>query len=279
MLLVFVIFSFHQRFLPLSEPFSQLGDFNSIPTTLPMKILRDHAALRDSWVVAHPSSEGSTALDPQDAIIKHGITADSPVNSWSASKSYLSSTFWGKRLDYVLYRQPQGRRYPRLHASECRVVLTDKVPGFDFSYSDHFGVEATLDIQFNPAQGEEDSSANNTDDEIQTELSKESIAATIRALTDCYRFARERSRKELLVFALCLVLLVAVAIGTAWLPHSWLNPIFIVFTAVVTWAGTTMLYDGFLYGNWECNALMNVIEELEIHQNGLEIQSGTRSPS
>lgn len=34
-----------------------------------------------------------------------------------------------------------------------------------------------------------------------------------------------------------------------------------------------MLYIGFVYGNWEINALTNVIEELEIHRDTIEDQT------
>ncbi|KAF9454210.1 inositol phosphophingolipids phospholipase C [Macrolepiota fuliginosa MF-IS2] len=257
-----------------------LGDFNSIPITLPMTIIRDHAALHDSWAVVHPDNDSIAALSPRDAIVKHGITADSPINTWSAGKPHLTTTFWGKRLDYILYRQPRGQAYPQLRASECNVVLTERAPGHKFSYSDHFGLEATLDIVLGPDQAEASSTYHSgTTDDTQTELSKGTVMSVIKALTDCYRFSLERSKRELFVFTLCLALLVGVAIGTAWLPHSWINPIFIIFTVVVAWAGTTMLYEGFLYGNWERNALMNVIEELEIYQKGLDIQAGRRSPT
>lgn len=256
-----------------------LGDFNSTPTTLPMTIIRAHGALHDSWAVVHPNNDSLAALSPEDAIIKHGVTADSPVNTWSAGKSYLSLGFWGKRLDYILYRQPRGQQYPKLRATECKVVLTDKIPGSNFSYSDHFGLEATIDIELGPGQVETSSIYRNGSDDAQTELASSAITITIRALSECYRFSRERSRRELLVFILCLVLLIGVTIGAAWLPHSWINPIFIIFTVVVAWAGTTMLYEGFIYGSWERNALQNVIEELEIYQKGLEIQAGSRSPS
>ena len=255
----------------------QLGDFNSVPTTLPMTIIRHHAALLDSWAVVHPDSDSLTVMNPKDAIIQHGITADSPVNTWSAGKSYLSSTFFGKRLDYILYRQPRGKQYPQLRATECRIVLTDKVPGFTFSYSDHFGLEAILEIQLEPSQTESSSTSQNGSNDAQTELTSSVIMTTINALTECYRFSRERSRKELLIFVLCLVLLVGIAIGTAWSPHSWINSIFIIFTVMVAWAGTTMLYEGFIYGNWERSALQNVIEELEILQKGFKCQTDQRA--
>jgi sphingomyelin phosphodiesterase 2 len=64
-------------------------------------------------------------------------------------------------------------------------------------------------------------------------------------------------------------MLIYVPTGTAWLPVSWINPIFILLTIALSWLGTTMLYIGFVYGRWEVNALMNVVEELEIVRSGL----------
>ncbi|KAL1708754.1 Endonuclease/exonuclease/phosphatase [Schizophyllum commune] len=240
------------------------GDFNSIPTTLPMEVIRDHAALTDAWAVTHPNP-GAGAASPLEALSRFGVTADSPLNTYSAGKPLDSHAraHWGKRLDYILYRQPvRAGLLPRLKATQCRVVLTDLVPGRAFSYSDHFGVEATFEIgdpEELPAP-------------VPTELSEQAVTGVLQALAACYRFAKARARQELMVFALCLLLLVALAIGSSWLPHSWINPIFIIFTVFLSWTGTTMLYEGFLYGQWECNALMNVIEELEIYKKGLELQ-------
>ena len=63
---------------------------------------------------------------------------------------------------------------------------------------------------------------------------------------------------------MCIAGLIALCIGSAWLPHSWIGPIFILVVILLSWLGTTMLYSGFIYGNWERRALMNVIEELEL---------------
>lgn len=156
--------------------------------------------------------------------------------------------------------------------------MTHKVPGYDFSFSDHFGVEATLEID--ASDGESTSPEWHipyTPDPVSTvlssELSNASTATVIQALTSCYRFSRRRARRELTVFGLCLLLLLAITVGTAWLPHSWLDPVFFLLAIFVAWLATTMLYEGFIYGHWECNALMNMIEELEVYRKGLEIQS------
>ncbi|KAF8078987.1 inositol phosphophingolipids phospholipase C [Lyophyllum atratum] len=259
------------------------GDFNSIPTTLPIAVIREHAGLADSWLVTHPNDSTSTPVsNPLEAIQKYGVTADSPLNSYSAGKplDHHARKFWGKRLDYILYRQPQrpyvnpDRTFPLIKATECKVVMTGKVPGFDFSFSDHFGLEATFDIEIHNEEGRAP-----TPDPVTSELSSASTATVIQALTSCYQFSRQRSRKELRIFYLCLLLLLGITVGTSWLPHVWINPIFFVLTIFLSWLATTMLYEGFLYGNWECNALMNVIEELEIHRKGLAVQASARRNS
>ncbi|KAF8640864.1 hypothetical protein AX17_000512 [Amanita inopinata Kibby_2008] len=266
-----------------------LGDFNSIPTTLPIAVIREHAGLSDSWTVTHPDSRFHQSVSsPLEAIEKYGVTADSPLNSYSAGKPldpHARQSF-GKRLDYVFYRQPSKPSQPALQwylqAVECQVVMVEKVPGHDFSYSDHFGLEATLDIL---PVSEPDPSINGIEPynlgarrqkpsfNVDSELSSESIDTIVQALATCYRFSRYRARRELFTFGLCLLLLIGVVIGSLWINQAWINPIIIVFTLFVTWLATTMLYEGFLYGKWECNALMNVIEELDIHKQSLHITS------
>ena len=263
--------------------FPKLGDFNSIPSTLPMTIIREHAGLSDSWQVTHPNeTPGSSASSPRDAIAKFGVTADSPLNSYSANKPLdpHARRFLGKRLDYILYRQPHksgstaGDGTPVLKVIDCKVVFTDKVPDFDFSFSDHFGLEALLEIQL---PHDMPSSAGRAIDsaQVSSELSNTSIATAIQALAACYQFSRHRSRKELRIFGISLLLLLAIVVGASWLPFNWISPIFFLITIFLSWLATTMLYEGFLYGKWERNALMNVIEEMEIHGKALEARHRT----
>lgn len=266
------------------------GDLNSIPATLPISVIHEHAALSDSWLVTHPTGGTSiSATTPLDAILNYGVTADSPLNTYSAGKHLdaYASRFLGKRLDYILYRQPHRRNEKPsvIRASECKVVMTSKVPGCDFSFSDHFGVEATLVIE--AADEDESTSVWRSSTPPgplsalpHSELSSASTATVIQALTTCYRFSRQRARKELSLFGFCLFLLSILTVCIAWFPRTSLYPVLNLLTIFFAWYATTMLYEGFLYGNWECNALMNVIEELEIYQKGLEIQfQGSRRNS
>lgn len=239
-----------------------------------MTVIRDHASLLDSWVVTHPSlnaSSSSFSPPPHEAITRFGVTADSPLNSYSAGKplDHTARKFSGKRLDYILYRQPRrtghDSSFPILHCTDCRVVFTDKVPGQNFSYSDHFGLESTLQIILNDEGGPPSAHTPNT-----IELSSTAITTVMGALAACYRFSKHRARQELLISGGCILILLGITVGSSWLPHAWINPIFVLFTIFVAWFATTMFYSGFIYGQWECNALQNVIEELEIHKATLE---------
>ncbi|KAJ3750843.1 inositol phosphophingolipids phospholipase C [Lentinula detonsa] len=251
------------------------GDFNSIPTTLPMTVIREHADLKDSWLVTHPFSNTPSDVtpSPQEAIDDFGVTADSPINSYSAGKGLDATArrFCGKRLDYIFYRQPHSynpAELPVLHCKESRVMFTHEVPGTPFSYSDHFGLKSVLQIQ-TPGALPSSSDASSEPSEI----SQACITKMTQALSSCYRFSKYRAQKELALFVLCLMLLITIAVASTWFPYPWLNPIFIVFAVFLTWLGTTMLYEGYVYGQWECNALMNVVEELEVYAQGLELQS------
>jgi sphingomyelin phosphodiesterase 2 len=265
------------------KPHSQGGDFNCLPTSLPITIIRDHAGLIDAWAVTDHSSEApSTSSNPRprrsnpsalEAIRRYGITADSPLNSYTAGKPLDAHArrYFGKRLDYIFYRQairPYARPDdPMLKAIETKVVLTERVPQYEFSFSDHFGVECTFDI--GPPEGEVDP----TSSMGESGLSQASLSATIQTLTSAYRLSLARARKELFLFLFCLVVLVGAITGSAWIPHYWINPICVSVAAVVTWLGTTMLYEGVIYGRWEQNALRSLIEELEVPRRGLELRA------
>lgn len=290
------------------------GDFNSVPTAPPMAIIREHAMLNDAWLDSHKHVRAPSGAIPSpiDAIHMYGVTADSPLNSYSAGKPLESYArkYQGKRLDYVLYRGPSSppasERTPRLQCIDTKVMLTEDVPGTSYSYSDHFGLEATFEITLPgadvtdpeqthiPAPADMNITASpTTGDPLQqtaqsfvlpavsnpnpiprVSLSPESITSTVQSLTARYRYAIARARYQLGIFATCIGLLLVLIISSPWLPSSWINPIYILVTIFLAWLATTMLYIGFVYGRWEVNALTNVIEELEIYRASLDDRQG-----
>ena len=233
-----------------------------------MTVIKEHAGLKDSWEETHSTPTQVIIMSPAESIGLFGITADSPLNYYSSGKPLdpYAKRHQGKRLDYIMYREPaMVSTSSRLQCLHTSVIFTGKVPGHIFSFSDHFGYEAT----FSAIKTNEITTNPNGDPEAVVLPLLSDLAATnvIHALTECYRHSTSRSRYELGIFLACLVMLLALIIGTAWLPKSWINPIFIFVTAFITWLGTTMLYAGFIYGNWERRALTNIIEELEMYRS------------
>lgn len=232
-----------------------------------MALMREHTGMADAWAEVNSSTAASTSIgfSAEDAIRLFGITADSPMNTYSAGKPLDAHAVkhLGKRLDYIFYRNPVGDpTRPKLSCSQCRVVFTEKVPGTDHSFSDHFGLEATIAFS-DPSQNGETALPSSRQRTL-PHVSDNSASLILQALTASYRLSQARSRLELSIFCACVFILLVLLVSSAWLPRSWVNPIFILLTAVVTWLGTTMLYSGFIFGNWERRALMNVIEQLEL---------------
>lgn len=251
-----------------------------------MTVIREHAGFQDAWALLHPppdpSTVRSTYVDPKEAISVYGVTADSPLCSYSAGKPLdeHARASQGKRLDYVLYRNPSyppaasivPRSLPGLVCKNIAVKLTEPVPGQNFSYSDHFGLEATFVIEeaahaLLPDVASEEHASRAATTDPAPRLSRETASIVLHALETCSKQAKVRSRGELAIFGGCVAFDVALLFGSAWVRPAQLAVLFVFLGMVATWLGTTMLYSGFLYGNWEVNALQNVIDELDIHQN------------
>ncbi|KAG2045128.1 Endonuclease/exonuclease/phosphatase [Suillus americanus] len=262
-----------------------MGDFNSIPTSLPMNVVLSHAGLVDSWATSHahiPPPSGM--ISPIAGVINYGVTADSPLNSYRDSKPSgdpIVRKYQGKRLDYILFRHPSPNgsndHLPRLTCRDSQVVFTDSIPGNSCSYSDHFGVEATLAID-TQAEGKQDDMASLKDTSAMwfnspSELSSNAITKIMNAFNTSYRMSQDRSRKELTIFGTSILALIGLIIGSAWVAVPWLNPVFVLLVIFLSWQATTKLYEGFIFGNWERKALQNVIEELELHQQILASQA------
>ncbi len=265
-----------------------------------MTVIRDHASLSDAWEVTHPAPSPSIAstssLSPTQAVEVYGVTADSPLNTYSAGKSLdkHARTFGGKRLDYIFFRDPApplapaAPPPPTLVAADARVLLTDPVPGLPFSYSDHFGVSATLHIKF-PQDGPNHTTSDDgritaqkqtvlaistpfTPDptRVSAKLTAADAAAVLRALVTCYHHAYARARRHLLVFGFCVGTLISLVASAGRFPPEAI-PFVVLGSAVCTWLGTTMFYVGFVHGRWEANALLNVIDELELYRKSVEV--------
>ncbi|KDQ15739.1 hypothetical protein BOTBODRAFT_54609 [Botryobasidium botryosum FD-172 SS1] len=308
-----------------------MGDLNSNPSSLIISLIRDHGRMTDSWASSHDAAvlpPAAAVHNAQHAIRDFGVTADSPLNTFSAGKQLdaHAQRWQGKRLDYIFFRDPappyeqRAGRFVRapstfLVCKESSVVMTGNVPGYNFSFSDHFGLAATLEIHetetsmapsvesitesYSPVpdsrthsrlqmhdetgNGEEESHALRQYPQpiaINSAPSEPSgadlaLTTTLQALATAYRESRVRSRRYLYIFAASVLTAVALIIGSAWVSIPWVNSIITLLAVFFGWLGTTMLYVGFVFGRWEVNAMTMIIEELEMYRNSRS--AGVRS--
>jgi len=274
-----------------------------------MQLIIGHANLTDAWEATHPQPPSSPPRRNEigaaaRAIDLWGVTADSPLNSWSRGKPLggVARKWLGKRLDYILFRSPKPHGGPHLDVQETKVVFTEMVPGCDYSYSDHFGLEGVFTIKREEQSGSSPSVVYNPpainraisglppgrvapviEERMvrrATAISGEALLTAIGALTHEYRLSQARTQTQLAYFYMAVVILVLVLAGSPYITSkSWVPPISATLAALATWSGTTFLYIGFIFGNWERNMLTNIIEEMETLKDIVERRSLARNSS
>ena len=114
------------------------GDFNTEPTSLPYRILRNVATLKDAWEMCSNSKGNGSQLR------NHGGTSGVPSNSfYSSTPQNPNLKENGNRIDYVLYSNGPDTAVTPL---SCTLPLPNRVPGKNYSYSDHEAVDAVLKL-------------------------------------------------------------------------------------------------------------------------------------
>lgn len=259
-----------------------MGDFNSQPFSVPIALMKNHGGLKDSFREAHPACDDAppSGLSAEDALSVLGMTCDSPLNSWSAGKPIPASVLanGGKRLDYIFFAEPAGK--PRLRVVRSEVVMTDLIDGAT-SMSDHFGLASTFALDNDSTAGgrheaqelgrqahplaevpySDDEPAHITQEGHGAEA--QSVRKALGVMRDYYPEAARRSKLFINVTVGCILLEIALAVGSAWQPKSWIQPIFTVLAFVFGLGGATSLYIGWLWGRWEKGLLDECMAEME----------------
>lgn len=259
-----------------------VGDLNSTPPSLAIGLLRHIGGLYDSFLDSHPRlPEHATSLDavegalssthggrtdPQRAIDELGVTCDSPLNTWTAGKPLdeRATRGAGKRLDYILYRGPvqssssdekaalaytaSASTRGQMTCSSSSVVITDRVPNIDCSFSDHFGVESVFDILPSPSPSSAEPYTKATSN-ISTQY--RILTSSLHALTGAFAASRSTQQTHFYIFFTAILLALALVVGSIFQPLGGVNPVFVLLAVVAGWGGTTMLYSAVVWGEWE----------------------------
>lgn len=254
-----------------------MGDFNSQPHSIIMRLIQSCGQLHDSFTSVHPpppsiTSSQHRSLTPLQVLHTHGITCDSPLNTYSAAKLKNKSPSddvilrGGKRLDYILYRSPTDAPF-QLKAESCTLRLTDPIPRLNCSYSDHFAIESIFTLSTSHP----------------TRLAESSnpglLSPALSTLHAAYRQNLHLSKTQLKLFLLSLLLVPILAVTASFEPLKYLNWIWVLLGIATGVGGSTMLYTGFVGGQWEKGALKNVIGEIEDEVDRLRRKERARNSS
>lgn len=254
-------------FLPLS---SQLGDFNSTPPSLSIAILRDVGELTDAFLQSHPDlpahavylpNQRGVRPEPRRSISELGITCDSPLNTWTSGKPLdeRAKKGAGKRLDYIFFRGPVKQAgvphlqiQGRLKCIESNVVFTELMEGHEVSYSDHFGLEAILNI----LDHSEAARSSVTDDHHHSAYNSrlsQTLTSSLSALAAALTVSRSSQRTHMFIFVTILILAIF-SIGfssSSKTGSGGFNGLWTLVAVICGWTGSTALYSAVVWGEWE----------------------------
>ncbi|WWC68740.1 uncharacterized protein I206_102674 [Kwoniella pini CBS 10737] len=86
------------------------------------------------------------------------------------------------------------------------------------------------------------------------------------------RLSKQTATFHLKICLGSLIALIALTVGSAWQPKSWLQPIFTLVGGLLGAATATFLYTGFVWGRWEEGLLTEVTEEMELELRVAEME-------
>ena len=211
----------------------------------------------------------------------------------------------GQSLEEGKPMPPSVSSAPVLRCVKSEVTLTENVPGKPFSYSDHFALFSTFHIDspakekksnghgqdFNPLvpmlNDSEAVNANTTTfrpitpprshspDAASSEKSQH-IRSALNTLRMYTRISQHTAKMHLRYFVAAVISLVALTVGSAWQPKSWLQPIFTLVGGLLGASGATFLYTGFVWGKWELGLLTETTEEMELELRVVEMEDEAR---
>lgn len=193
------------------------------------------------------------------------------MNTWTSGKPLDSNARKGsgKRLDYIFWRgpeesprstnqtqhhhhqveEPESDSYELLPI-QTSVTFLEKIPGLGISYSDHFGLETTFKIQLKSPS----ILTSETQTLAQLENSPnllEILNTSSTILSSALLVSRIKQKRYLSFFALILTMALGLIVFSILGNGGLWNGIYCLLAIVMGWGGTTLLYSGVIWSEWE----------------------------
>ncbi|KAF9426716.1 phospholipase C type enzyme [Podila epigama] len=248
-----------------------LGDLNSAPDSLVVKLVTQYGDMTDCWNELHPAPSDmelkEMTIDEQ--ILALGITCDTPANTWNETPwtNCLTGTKIGERLDYIFYRAT-----PSFRCTRAQVVLREPVEstltrGLPPRHcSDHFGVYATFALkpQATSAQQHREHQKWGVNG---LRSPKADVADTLESvLMVLGRYQTECSAKYKLYLVYIPLILgfinFALLIGNYWMTAWWQSGLAMVAFGLLSIIWTISFLYGFIYASEQVQTTTNIMKEV-----------------
>lgn len=234
------------------------GDLNSRPSSLTHQLFENIALLQDAWESRHGEFSGDLSeMTPEQQIEEAGVTCNSRLNSWRATRPLSDAC----RLDYIFF---DSSRATVLEARVCFTELCEHAGGV--SVSDHFGVAAVFELT-----GRDTSRHRKV-----PSATLDTMYGEFLALVQTYKvtsITQARVRNWHFVGSILVVIGLLVSVWWAAADNrAYVGFIYILAAVVIAVTGVVDGLIGYLFGNTEMRALLELESELELARRVLPKQ-------
>ncbi|KAG5436953.1 hypothetical protein PCANB_001363 [Pneumocystis canis] len=232
-----------------------VGDFNSTPDSIIFKIISFNVSISDSWNINLDQNQCvEKPLNQKKIIEKLCLTCDSPINTWRMKKwKKYPEKCEAKRLDYILIDTSWFK-------VKCvKLAFTETIPSLDCSYSDHFGIDAIIELMNNPTNSDPG------------KLKIEDLEIVQQEFNNYINRVKKSSYFRTVYFFISLIVIIGLHISIFWSHNIYITfSLFLINTVILSTSIFTSLY-GFIFGWWELRTLSEFQEEISLLNNGCYI--------
>lgn len=223
------------------------GDLNTEPNDLPQRIIRSTSRMYDAFHLAKNTPEFGTN--------------ECAKNSY-ADKAAVEKCPNGKRIDYIFVRPGQ---HHKVEIQDYKLPLPPKVPGHDFSYSDHEAVAATVKLSLTSSINEEKKVLEN--EQKVTEENKIALSECIRQCDDSLKeLQNNRKNYSMAAIAMIVILLNMIELQA---PYG-LKTIFLISKILLTALTMFFIFMGTIWNVIERHGLLSGKLSMEILLKSIE---------
>ncbi|KTW30429.1 inositol phosphosphingolipid phospholipase [Pneumocystis jirovecii RU7] len=225
-----------------------VGDFNSTPDSIIFKIISFNSSISDSWSINLDQDQYlKKPLSKEKIVEKLCLTCDSPINTWRMKKwKKYPEKCEAKRLDYIFIDTSWFK------VKYVKLAFTETIPSLDCSYSDHFGIDALIELM------------NNSINSSPNKLKIEDLEIIQQEFSNYINQVKKYSHLRVVYFFISIIIIIGLHISVFWSHNIYITfLLFLINTIILSTSIFTSLYE-FIFIWWELRTLSEFQEEIAL---------------